>query len=156
MLKQIECTEHIKHIKISSLIPHQGAMCLLDEIVSWDETHIRCSTATHRDPGNPLRGHAGLLSVCGIEYAAQAVAVHGGLLQRKSDGFQAPASGYLANAKDVSWTVDRLDDIVSDLLVEAEQMISEGGRSIYAFKLTSDGRLLMQGRVAVVLEGASL
>jgi predicted hotdog family 3-hydroxylacyl-ACP dehydratase len=150
MLKQIEL------IDIASLIPHQGAMCLLDEIVFWDDLHIRCSTMTHRNPDHPLRGHTGLLAVCGVEYAAQAVAVHGGLLQRKSDSFSAPSSGYLANAKDVTWVVDRLDDIASELLVEAEQMISEGGRSIYAFNLKSDGRLLMQGRVAVVLEGASI
>jgi predicted hotdog family 3-hydroxylacyl-ACP dehydratase len=149
MLKQVE------QIDIASLIPHQGAMSLLDEVVSWDDLHIRCSASSHRNPANPLRGPTGLLSVCGIEYAAQAVAVHGGLLQRKSVDFQAPSSGYLANAKDVVWEVDRLDDIASDLLVEAEQMISEGGRSIYAFNLSSDGRLLMQGRVAVVLEGAS-
>jgi predicted hotdog family 3-hydroxylacyl-ACP dehydratase len=148
--------KHNEQSEIATLIPHQGAMCLLDEILFWDDLHIRCSTASHRNPRNPLRGPSGLLAVCGIEYAAQAIAVHGGLLQRKSTSFQAPSSGYLANAKDVSWTADRLDDIASDLLVEAEQMISEGGRSIYAFNLSSEGRLLMQGRVAVVLEGATL
>ncbi|HXA46154.1 MAG TPA: 3-hydroxylacyl-ACP dehydratase [Burkholderiaceae bacterium] len=148
--------DHSERIEIASLIPHKDAMCLLDEIVFWNDLYIRCTTASHRNPANPLRGPSGLLSVCGIEYAAQAIAVHGGLLQRQSAGFQAPSSGYLANAKDVRWTVDRLDDIASDLLVEAEQMISEGGRSIYAFNLSSDGRLLMQGRVAVVLEGANL
>jgi hypothetical protein len=45
-----------------------------------------------------------------------------------------------------------LDDIAGDLLVEGEQLISEGGRSIYAFTLSAEGRELMRGRVAVVLE----
>jgi len=147
----------LKRIEIASLIPHQGGMSLLDEIEFWDETHIRCRTASHRNLSNPLRGETGLLSVCGIEYAAQAVAVHGGLIARKNAGFEAPTGGYLANAKDVVWTIDRLDDIADDLLVEAEQMISEGGRSIYAFSLSlpGGGGALVRGRVAVVLEGAS-
>lgn len=145
----------LTHIEIASLIPHRHGMSLLDGVESWDDMHIRCRASSHRAPGNPLRGESGLLSACGIEYAAQAVAVHGGLIARKNVHFQAPTNGYLANAKDITWTVDRLDDIASDLLVEAEQMISEGGRSIYAFRVSSDERTLVQGRVAVVLEGAS-
>ncbi|MES2069927.1 MAG: hydroxymyristoyl-ACP dehydratase [Pseudomonadota bacterium] len=145
----------LSHIDIPALIPHQRGMCLLAEVVSWDALRICCRASGHRDPLHPLRGEAGLLAVCGIEYAAQAIAVHGGLMAANEPGFRAPAVGYLANAKDVSWTVERLDDIAADLQVDAEQLISEGGRSIYAFSLSAAGVRLMQGRVAVVLEGAS-
>ncbi len=145
----------LSKIDIPSLIPHQRGMCLLEAVVSWDETRIRCLSSSHRNPAHPLRGKSGLLSVCGIEYAAQAIAVHGGLLASQQPEFHAPSVGYLANAKDVNWSVGRLDDIDGDLQVDAEQLISEGGRSIYAFKLSADGRDLMQGRIAVVLEGAA-
>lgn len=144
----------LKQVDIASLIPHQGEMCLLEEVVSLDELHIRCRTSSHRKPAHPLRGESGLLAVCGIEYAAQAIAVHRGLIGANNPEHPAPAAGYLANAKDVTWMIDRLDEIEADLLVDAEQLISEGGRSIYAFSLSADGRALMQGRVAVVLEGA--
>ncbi len=130
-------------------------MCLLEEVASWDDVRIRCITSGHRNPLHPLRGESGLPAICGIEYAAQAIAVHGGLVAANKPSFCAPTVGYLANAKDVVWTVDRLDDIETDLSVEAEQLISESGRSIYAFTLSADGRILMQGRVAVVLEGAA-
>ena len=145
----------LKSLDIASLIPHQRAMCLLEDVVSWDETRIVCRTSGHRHPSNPLRVATGLLAASGIEYAAQAVAVHGGLVASSKPGFQAPSNGYLANAKDVTWSVERLDDIQADLIVEAEQLISEGGRSIYSFNLLAEGRSLMQGRVAVVLEGVA-
>jgi hypothetical protein len=30
-------------------------MCLLDEVVQWDDRSIACVSNTHRDPANPLR-----------------------------------------------------------------------------------------------------
>lgn len=138
---------------IAALIPHQGSTCLLDDVVSWDEDRIRCTVASHRDPHHPLRGASGLLSVCGIEYGAQAIAVHGGLLAAANPGSGKPQAGYLANAKDVTWSVERLDEIEDDLVIDAEKLISESGRSIYEFALSAQGRILVQGRVAIVLEG---
>ena len=137
---------------IARLIPHQNGMCLLDGVQSWDAERICCVARSHRLANNPLRTGTGLPVVCGIEYAAQAVAVHGGL---KTKNAQAPTRGYLANAKDVHWQVDRLDDIEDELTIEAEQLISEGGRSIYAFRIGAAGRHLLDGRVAVVLDGAA-
>jgi predicted hotdog family 3-hydroxylacyl-ACP dehydratase len=140
---------------IAALIPHQGAMCLLEQVVSWDATRICCSTSSHRNPHHPLRMASGLPAACAIEYAAQAIAVHGGLQRAQNAEFRAPSAGYLANAREVTWAVQRLDDIEGDLLIDAEQLISEGGRSIYAFTVSANGRALIQGRVAVALEGAA-
>ena len=64
---------------IATLIPHSGSMCLLDGVLSWDENTILCRTASHRLPDNPLRSNGRLAGVCGVEYAAQAMALHGGL-----------------------------------------------------------------------------
>jgi predicted hotdog family 3-hydroxylacyl-ACP dehydratase len=84
----------LERSEIARLIPHAGAMCLLDAVVSWDADRIRCVSRTHRDPDNPLRAGAELDAVCGIEYAAQAMALHGGLAL--SAGAPTPA-GYLAS-----------------------------------------------------------
>jgi predicted hotdog family 3-hydroxylacyl-ACP dehydratase len=140
-------------VDITALIPHQGRMCLLGRVVSWDKVRIRCAADSHRAPGNPLRGATGLLAVCGIEYAAQAAGVHSGLLATAGRAVTAPKAGYLANVKEVTWTVDRLDQIEDELLIDAEMLISGNGRSIYEFVLTAQGRTLVQGRVAVALEG---
>lgn len=136
---------------IATLIPHTGDMCLLDEVVSWDDECIVCAASSHRSPDNPLRSDLGLLSLCGIEYAAQAVAVHNSL-NVSADERVAAQVGYLANVKEVTWFVDRLDEIESDLMIQAKKLISEGGRSIYTFVLSARGNTLMRGRVAVVLE----
>ena len=34
---------------IEQHIPHKGRMCLLDEVLHWDATQIRCRSNTHRD-----------------------------------------------------------------------------------------------------------
>ncbi|KAA0579567.1 hydroxymyristoyl-ACP dehydratase [Azospirillum sp. B21] len=133
---------------LAALIPHAGTMCLLDGVLSWDETHIRCIARSHRDPDNPLR-HAGRLAVlCGVEYASQAMAVHGGL----TGGGTRPAAGYLASLRDLACHVERLDDVADDLIIDVENLTGEGSRVIYAFSVTAADRELLSGRAAVVID----
>ena len=40
---------------IAALVPHQGAMCLLDRALEWDAARIICEAESHAAPGNPLR-----------------------------------------------------------------------------------------------------
>jgi len=65
---------------IESRIPHHGSMCLLDEVIGWDAERITCTSSSHRSADNPLRARGRLGIACGIEYAAQAMAVHGALI----------------------------------------------------------------------------
>lgn len=136
---------------IAALIPHDGAMCLLDGVLAWDRTSIACIASSHRAPDNPLAAEGRLDAVCGVEYAAQAMAVHGGLV---GDG-RRPAAGYLASLRDVVCAVDRLDLLEGDLLVKAELLIADGGRVIYNFALTSDAKPVMSGRAAVVIDAGT-
>lgn len=136
---------------IAGLIPHAGDMCLLDAVLAWDRERIACATGTHRAPHNPLR-HAGRIGIlCGIEYAAQAMALHGAL--GREDG-GTPERGYLASVRGLRCHADRLDDLPGMLEVTAERMLGDGGRVIYAFALRHDGRVLLAGRAAVVIGGA--
>src|SRR5258708_3794232 len=91
---------------IAGLIPHSGAMCLLDEVLAWDAATIKCRTASHRQLGNPLSRGGSLAAICGIEYAAQAMAVHGRLADATGDR---PVSGFLASVREVHCNVGRLD-----------------------------------------------
>jgi predicted hotdog family 3-hydroxylacyl-ACP dehydratase len=133
---------------IARLIPHAGAMCLLEELTAWDETSIRCRAVSHRDPDNPLRDGGRLAAVCGVEYAAQAMAVHGGL----AAGGKRPAAGYLASVRDLTCHVGRLDDLAEDLIIEAEKLMGEGSSVIYGFKVFAGDRELLSGRAAVVID----
>jgi len=134
---------------IRELVPHQGAMCLLEDVLEWDGSSIACRATSHREASNPLRGAAGLPVVAGVEYAAQAVAVHGSLNNNYS---RKPRLGYLAALRDVICSVERLDLEKGDLVVRATQVAAEGGRLLYDFRIESGGRELLRGRLSVVLQ----
>lgn len=132
---------------IRELVPHAGRMCLLDEVLDWDENAIACRAASHRDAANPLRGAGGLAALMGVEYAAQAVAVHGALTQKTGK----PRIGYLAGLRDVACFTERLDTEPQDLVVRATRLAAESGRLLYDFRVESGGRELVKGRLSVVL-----
>ncbi len=155
---------------IATLIPHSGAMCLLARLDAWDAQRIVCIATNHRDAGHPLRTRSGLLSTCAIEYAAQAMALHGALIGRASG---APATpGYLASARGVRLHVLRLDDLPFDavdvadaadtspargrdeLRIEATRQAGDARQILYAFSVSHAGRPIADGRAAVVLNTA--
>ena len=140
----------LNRIAIAALIPHQGAMCLLEEVLSRDDDHIVCRAVSHRDGAHPLREGGVLHAVCGIEYAAQAMAVHGALLGRRG-GSSPVRGGMLAAARDVVLSVDRLDDIAEDLVVSARKLLAEGEWLLYEFTLHAGARELVRGRATVSL-----
>ena len=134
---------------IAARLPHAGAMCLLEGVLAWDEAQVLCSADNQRDPGHPLRQFGRLGAACGIEYAAQAMAVHGALL--------APGGvrrGMLVSARRVELHVQRLDDIEAPLRVRAERLQAGEDLLMYGFSLHAAGRLLLQGRASVLLAAA--
>lgn len=134
---------------IAALIPHAGAMCLLDGVKEWDSTRICCVSRSHLDTENPLRVNGMLSALCGIEYAAQAMAVHAGLT---GNAKAKPRSGYLASLRDIECSRDRLDDVDGDLVVEAERLAGDGARVMYGFTLWIGREQVLRGRAAVVLD----
>ena len=135
--------------KMAGMIPHAGAMQLLDGVLSWDAARIRCVSRSHRDQCNPMRCGGELPVLCGIEYAAQAMALHGSL---NGDVGAKPRAGYLASVRDVRCCRVRLDDIEGDLIVEAEKLMGEDSHVIYAFEVRAGETCVLAGRAAVVLD----
>ncbi|OGU19623.1 MAG: 3-hydroxylacyl-ACP dehydratase [Hydrogenophilales bacterium RIFOXYD1_FULL_62_11] len=141
------------HTWLLAHLPHQGSMCLLDRVDSWDAQHIQCSASSHRAPDNPLRARGRLGAACGIEYAAQAMAAHGALLAAADS---APRAGYLASVRGVELRVVRLDDIATDLRIEAERVSGDDNTILYGFSVFAEQELLLNGRAIVVLDAALL
>lgn len=133
---------------IAARIPHQGSMCLLDAVLAWDSGQIHCRASSHRQPDNPLRAAERLGAACGIEYAAQAMAVHGALLAPEG---APPRPGYLASVRSVQLAVDRLDDLPQDLDIVAERLSGDEHNILYHFRVEHAGNLLLSGRAAVML-----
>ncbi len=138
----------LDRVAIAARIPHQGSMCLLDAVLAWDSGQIHCRASSHRQPDNPLRAAARLGAACGIEYAAQAMAVHGALLAPEG---APPRPGYLASVRSVQLAVDRLDDLAQDLDIVAERLSGDEHNILYHFRVEHAGNLLLSGRAAVML-----
>ena len=145
---------------IARRIPHQGSMCLLDRVTDWDTNQISCEASSHRSDDNPLRAHGRLGAPCGIEYAAQAMAVHGALIaetQANADkASPGPQIGYLASVRNVTLLVERLDDISGSLTIHAERMSGDASTILYNFTVHAGPALLLSGRAAVMLNVAGL
>ena len=161
---------------IAALIPHSGAMCLLARLEAWDRQRIVCVATNHRDADHPLRTRSGLLAPCAIEYAAQAMALHGTLIGQAAGTPATP--GYLASARGVRLHVLRLDDLAleglvaavaaaaadaadvadrcagrarDELRIEATRQAGDARQILYAFTVSHAGRPIADGRAAVVL-----
>jgi predicted hotdog family 3-hydroxylacyl-ACP dehydratase len=138
--------------QILGLIPHAGRMCLLDRVIAWDAQRVHCESSTHLDADNPLREAGRLSAIHLIEYAAQAMAIHGGLLAR--DAGEVPAgAGVLAALRDIELKVAQLDDITAPLQVVAHRRIAGAGGSIYEFAIHAGDVPLASGRLSVMPGG---
>ena len=134
---------------ILARVPHQGAMCLWDEVLDWDATRIRLRAGNHRDPVHPLRARGRLPALALCEYGAQAMAVHGALLARAAGGAAMP--GYLVSLRGVEFLRMRIDDLAGELDVHAERLLGGDGSWQYAFHVEHDGTVIARGRAAVML-----
>lgn len=138
---------------IAALIPHAGSMCLLDGVLECDAHHIRCISHSHHHADNPLRTVQGLPVLCGIEYAAQAMAVHGGMT---SPPGKKPRAGFLVGIRDVHCHVARLDKQAQELIVEAERLMGDEARVMYQFRVLAGQQELLSGKATAVLDTEAL
>lgn len=137
--------------EIATLIPHSGAMVLLDAVLSHDAHAIHCLATNHAAADNPLRENGRLAAWCGIEYAAQAMAVHHrlcGTVDRAT-----PAHGMLAVARDIEMTQLDLDSVPGDLHIRAEKIVADDACLLYQFRIECEGQLIVSGRVTIALRG---
>lgn len=138
---------------IAKVIPHTGNMCLLDGVLECDTQRIRCISSTHRDAYNPMRCGNELPTLCGIEYAAQAMAIHGAW---NAQFDKKPRAGYLAAVRDVSCGTMRLDNLIDDLVIDAEKLMGDETRVIYQFSIHAGTAKIMSGRATAVLDAGKV
>jgi predicted LPLAT superfamily acyltransferase/predicted hotdog family 3-hydroxylacyl-ACP dehydratase len=128
------------------LLPHAGAMILIDKVDFWNSKQIVCRTLSHRQLLNPLRLNGQLSSLHLIEYGAQATAIHGGLLTGKA------APGFLAAIRGAHFNVDNLDDIPDELVITAIAELKIQNGAVYQIRITADGtdKALFEARTTVI------
>ena len=135
---------------VAALIPHSGAMRLIDQVDSAASEEVICSTRSHLSLDNPLRVNGVIPAAAAIEYAAQAMAVHAALTRGGP-----PRRGFLVVASGVSWGADRLDGTGDSLKIRATRLASMGGGAQYAFLVSAGTAVEVTGTLTLQLEAAT-
>ena len=158
----------LDHDAIAARIPHAGPMCLLDQAVSWDESRIEC-TAFARPPRHPdaaarrrpeaylaalpLAQDGRLPASAAIEYAAQAMALHGRLLQEGATD-AAPTRGFLAGLRSVRLHCRWIAEESPPLTIRVTRFAGDDVQVLYDFEVRAAGPIA-QGRAVVILDAVS-
>jgi predicted hotdog family 3-hydroxylacyl-ACP dehydratase len=137
----------LNHQQIAKRIPHAGSMCLLNAVSAWDENTVTASAISHRESNNPLRSGQCLGIAAGIEYAAQAIAVHGSLVSAGSSA----RPGMLVSARNIQTRVRWLHLIDSELLIQARKIMGDDSGLVYDFEISADQQCLLTGRASIAL-----
>jgi len=95
--------------------------------------------------GHPLLRDGALSAVAGCEYAAQAAAVHGALV----DGAAAPKAGLLAKLMDVDLHASHFASEDGALAVRAIVVSRSDAGCLYEFDVAQDGVPVVSGRLIV-------
>lgn len=130
---------------IAELLPHAGPMRLLDRVLAHDAEHTRCavrprSAALFQDARGRIPGWLS------IEFMAQCIGVHGGLLGRSRG--EPPRVGFLVGGRELVLRAASFGED-EDLVVEARPRRSSAGLFDFACRIerARDGEVLAEGRV---------
>lgn len=137
--------------QIQALIPHKGGMCLWESVEAFDAQQIHCRTTRHLMPDHPLKENGQLSRLHLIEYGAQLVAVHGGLLSLPTTAQNTPKIGYLASVRQVQFREFEADALQTPQLYgHADQLFADDSGQLYQFCIEDAQRQpLCQGRVMI-------
>ena len=134
----------LNRAEIEARVPHAGAMCLLDAVQRWDAMSIDCQAAAP-GPEHPLARGNDVPAVAAVEYAAQAAAVHGALL----DDAGAPQAGLLVKLADVELPVVTLAEAGGALSVHAELVSRGASACMYRFEVRGPAACVARGRLMI-------
>jgi predicted hotdog family 3-hydroxylacyl-ACP dehydratase len=140
----------LKKEELKRLLPHGETMCLLESVEAWDALSITCRTSTHQDRHNPLRFKGRLTASSGLEYAAQAMGAHVGLV----DGGRQTQNriGLIGGVRDVVFAAERLDDLDGWLVVNATRLVEGEQGYLYHFAIMHQEKKLIEGRASLFVK----
>lgn len=123
---------------ISELVPHSGAMSLVDEVLDADGLTLRCALTVRGDGlfNDPELGGA-VPGWVGIEYMAQAVAAHIGVSRRLAGA--APRMGFLLGTRQYECSAPSFAPGARLELAVTQLMVSDLGLGTYDCRLTGEG-----------------
>ena len=121
-------------INVGDLLPHDGNMVLLDGVVDYDQESLVAEVVV-RDDG--LFGDGKTIPAwIGIEYMAQTVAAHGGMMchlvgKPINLGFLLGTRRYISNISDFT--------VGTQLTVKVKRLIEDQGLGVFDCQILGDG-----------------
>lgn len=130
--------------RIAEVLPHAGAMLLLDELLDFGDEHVTCGVNV-REYTRFVEGAKGVPAWVGIEYMAQTMCSFSGVEEVRS-GLK-PSIGLLLGSRRYQSEVEWFG-LGSDLVVRADLQVRDDN-DLVAFQCTihESGRLLARGDV---------
>lgn len=130
---------------IAELVPHAGAMLLLDELLAADAEHAVARTTVRAT--QLFTDAAGMPAWAGIEYMAQTIAAWSGM-QRRREG-SAPAVGFLLGTRRYECDVPAFP--VGQVLTIAAraELIGDNGLGMFACTVAMSGREVARANISV-------
>ena len=144
IIGKMNLNQPLSQTAFKTLVPHSGLMLLIDSVESWTEEYITTRSYSHQNADNPLRLAGTLSSLHLIEYGAQTMAIHCGLLTDKAQ------TGFLAAIKGANFYIDNLDEIESELIIKATAKLQSPKGAVYEFSVNGDNQLLLTAQATVV------
>ena len=135
---------------IGKILPHAGSMILLEQITSASADTLYASTQSHLDKSNPLLLNKQLNSINGIEYAAQAMAIHAHLIADTTQ--KQPQSGYLATVRNTTIDHPYLSQSKSELIIKVIRIMADQKGFSYNFQIYDNEQSYISGRITIILQ----
>lgn len=133
-------------ITIADLVPHAGAMVLLDEVISYGAEHIHCRTQLQDLHQHPLAQSGVLPATALAELAGQAMAVHGSLIDSAA---RTPRAGQLVALARLELHIDAINQALM-LDIHAQWLAGDERGTAYEFQVKNGDLLLAAGRATIM------
>ena len=134
---------------IAELVPHAKPMILLDRVSAWTPKTLTAEVTLHASSPfcETASNQQAVPAYVGIEYMAQAIAVHGGISERQQNA--AVQIGFLIGSRRYSSEVERFK-LGKKLCVNIrENMRSDGGLCVFDCTISQNEKVLASASLNV-------
>jgi predicted hotdog family 3-hydroxylacyl-ACP dehydratase len=129
---------------VAELLPHAGAMVLLDEVVEHAEERLVARVRLHA--GSVFAEGGRIPALVAIEYMAQAIGAYAGMRARAAG--EPVRIGYLLGTRDLALELDAFD-AGDELLVEARHVWGDEQLGSFECAVSRAGRVVATALVNV-------
>ena len=129
------------------MLPHGDELCLIDGIETQSDEGIVCTANSHRDAANPYRIDDRLPWPIAIEYAAQAMALHG------AGTGAAGGTKVIGAVRGLQTSGRDLDAYVEPLEIHARVKVAGAASAVYSFVVAAGSEQVCKGTLTLIGAG---